>query len=132
MAFCTNCGIPLNEDDRFCPNCGSPFVERTNPYNNASRYTQNPGYQNYNGAYTYNAVPQRDSSLATAAKVFLIIGCVSLGWLLIPLAWCLPITIKICNCLRDHQPISTGLKVCALLFVNLVAGILLLCMDDQF
>ena len=67
----------------------------------------------------------------TVIKVFLIIGCVTQGWLLIPLAWCLPITISIFNSLRDRRPIGTGMKICTLLLVNVVAGICLLCMNDE-
>ena len=35
------------------------------------------------------------------------------------------------NRLRDKRPVGTGLKVCALLFVNLIGGICLLCMHDD-
>ena len=72
----------------------------------------------------------QDNSLGEVAKVFLILGCIVQGWLLIPLAWCLPITISVFHCLRDNRPVGTGLKVCALLFVSLIGGICLLCMND--
>ena len=39
--------------------------------------------------------------------------------------------MKIFNCLKTGTPISTAMKVCTLLFVSLVAGICLLCMDDN-
>lgn len=74
---------------------------------------------------------QRDDTMVTVIKVFLILGCIAEGWLLIPLAWCIPMTVKIFNCLKTGTPISTGMKVCTLLFVSLVAGICLLCMDDN-
>ena len=57
--------------------------------------------------------------------------CVKCGRSVAPLAWCLPITISIFNRLRDKRPVGTGLKVCALLFVNLIGGICLLCMHDD-
>lgn len=72
-----------------------------------------------------------DDTMSTVAKVFLIIGCIAQGWLILPLAWCLPITITVFNSIRDKKPIGTGIKVCALLFVNLIAGICLLCMNDD-
>ncbi len=72
-----------------------------------------------------------DDGLAIASKIFLILGCVSSGWLLIPLAWTLPITISICGKLKRGESIGTGLKVAALLFVNLIGGILLLCRSDE-
>ena len=74
---------------------------------------------------------QKDDTLETIVKIMLILGCVSLGWMIIPLAWCIPITVTIFKKLKNDEPISTGLKVCTLLFVNMIAGIILLCMDDQ-
>ena len=73
---------------------------------------------------------QNDSALKTVIKVFLILGCVAQGWLLLPLAWCIPITSKVFKCLNSGEKIGTGLKVCALIFVNLVAGICLLVTDE--
>ena len=131
MIYCRKCGNPMEDGSNFCPVCGNPVQSVNTSYYAGQQYAQDRSYTaNYYGAASYPAVKRRDDSLATVAKVFLILGCVSEGWLIIPLAWCLPITIKICNCLRDNQPISTGLKVCALLFVNVVAGIMLLCMED--
>jgi hypothetical protein len=87
------------------------------------------------GCSVENFVPavqmqKQKDTLSTVIKVFLILACVVQGFLLIPLAWCLPITINIFNRLNNQQPISTGLKVCTLLFVSLIAGICLLCIDD--
>lgn len=42
----------------------------------------------------------------------------------------IPITISVFHRLRDNRPVGTGLKVCALLFVSLIGGICLLCMND--
>jgi len=29
MVFCTKCGSPLKEDDKFCPTCGAPVARFT-------------------------------------------------------------------------------------------------------
>ena len=58
-------------------------------------------------------------------------SCIAQGWMLLPLAWCLPITISICNKMKNNEPVGAGLKVCALLFVSLLGGILLLCRSDE-
>lgn len=50
---------------------------------------------------------------------------------LVPLAWCIPMTVVVHRRLRDKQPIGTGFKICVLLFCNVVSGILLLCMKDE-
>ena len=76
------------------------------------------------------AVAHRDDTLETVVKIFLILGCISLGWLIFPLLWRIPITVTLFKKMKYREPIGTGLKVCTLLFVDLIAGICLLCMDD--
>ena len=59
--------------------------------------------------------------LMTGAIVLGIIGAV------IPLAWCLPMTIVYSKSLKRGEPVGTGFKVCTILFINLAAGILMFC-----
>ena len=106
MKYCTHCGAEIYEEAVICIHCG------------CSVRTEAP------------IVKQKDNTLETIVKTMLILGCISLGWMVIPLAWCIPITVAIFRRLNNGEPIETGLKVCALLFVNLIAGICLLCMDD--
>lgn len=107
MKFCSKCGKEIADEAVICTGCGCA-VEQTAKKDNGG-----------------------NDGLAVAAKIFLILGCITSGWLLVPLAWCLPITISICNKMKNNEPVGTGLKVCALLFVNLIAGILLLCRSDD-
>lgn len=96
---CLNCGTQIEDSSiQFCPNCGSSLSKK--------------GSQ---------------SGLLTAAKVFMIITCVCTGWLIIPLAWLIPMTCRISRRQRDNEKLTTGFKICVLLFANIVAGILLLC-----
>jgi len=106
--FCPHCGTQLHDNAVLCVHCGCK--------------TESAGIE--------QPTPSKDDSMSMVIKIFLIIGCVAQGWLLIPLAWCLPITIKIFNHLKEGKPIGTGLKICTLLFVSLISGICLLCSDD--
>lgn len=108
LKYCTHCGAAMYDEAVVCVQCGCQTEQ-------------------------YRPVPQAapDDSMSTLIKVFLIIGCVVEGWLIIPLAWCIPITVAVFHRLRDRQPISTGLKVCTLLFVSMVSGICLLCMNED-
>lgn len=108
MKFCSKCGKEVHEEALICPNCGCSLKTENKKISNAG-----------------------NDGLAVAAKIFLILGCVAQGWLLLPLAWCLPITISICNRMKAGEPVGTGLKVCSLLFVNIIGGILLLCRSDS-
>lgn len=104
MKFCQKCGKEILEETVICPGCGVA--------NEKKETSGNDG-------------------LAVASKIFLILGCIAQGWLLVPLAWCLPTTISACNRMKNGEPVGTGLKVCALLFVSLIGGILLLCRSDE-
>ncbi len=108
MKFCSKCGKEVMEEAVICTNCGCSL-----------------------GSENKKETKGGNDGLAVAAKIFLILGCIAQGWLLLPLAWCLPITISICNKMKTNEPIDAGLKVCALLFVNLIGGILLLCRSDD-
>ena len=105
MKFCTHCGKEIMEEAIICPGCGctvapTPAVVEPIPHN---------------------------SGLTTAAKVFMILGTIVMGIYLIPLAWCIPMTVSYFNKVKNNQPISTGFKVCCLLFVSMLGGIFMLC-----
>ncbi|MBQ6839254.1 MAG: zinc-ribbon domain-containing protein [Oscillospiraceae bacterium] len=113
MKYCSNCGTQLADDAVFCTGCGSALqAAPVSPYANP-------------------APVAKESGLATAAKILMIISTVVMGLYLIPLAWCIPMTVSYCKKLKNNEPISTGFKVCTLLFVNTISGILMLCDKDN-
>ncbi|NLG82203.1 MAG: hypothetical protein GX490_06775 [Bacilli bacterium] len=68
--------------------------------------------------------------MKTAAQVFIIIGIITGFWLIVPLI----IGIMALNKLKtanNKAELGTALPILVLIFVNLVAGILLLCMKDE-
>jgi hypothetical protein len=105
MKFCEKCGKEIADEAVICPGCGCGIAQKK--------------------------TDGGKDGLAVAAKIFLIIGCIAQGWLLLPLAWCLPITISACNKMKRGEPVGTGLKICSLLFVSMIGGILLLCRSDE-
>ena len=111
--YCPKCGTNLTDDARFCGNCGYNLRTAVQP-----------------------AAPAQfrdsDHTLIVITEVFMILGCVSYGIALIPLAWCIPMTVSLFRSFQNRTPTSTAFKVCTLIFVSLVAGILLLIMDDSY
>ena len=110
MKYCSKCGAELFDDAVVCVKCGCPVGE--NPILQLQR----------------RPVGQT-SGLVTATKILMIIGTVFMAiyTLCIGLAWCIPMTISYNNKIKRGEQISTGFKVCTLLFVNMIAGILMLC-----
>ena len=78
-------------------------------------------------AQAAKAPAKKERDLLTVGWAFMVVGTVILGLAIIPLAWCLPMTIIARQKIKKGQELGVGFKVCTLLFVNLVAGILLLC-----
>lgn len=61
-----------------------------------------------------------------AAYVLSLITTIVWGFALIPLCWCIPMTVRIYNAYKNGEKVSIGFGVCELLFVNVISGILLL------
>ena len=109
MKYCAKCGAELIDEAVVCVRCGAPT-----------------------GIYKQN-FKSRNSAFVTLSQTFMIIGTVFMGilGLLIPLAWCIPMTVSYFNKVKYGQPISTGFKVCSLLFVSLLGGIFMLVDENQ-
>ena len=72
-------------------------------------------------------------NLYLVSFIFNILSCVSVGILLIPLLWCVPITIKSYQAYKGEDDMSMGYSICDLLFVNLIGGIFaLLAMNSDY
>lgn len=109
MKTCTSCGAQIYDVVAVCPHCGA----------------DNPKASSYSSKIKY------DQTMVMLVKVFMILGCVSIGWLIIPLIWCIPMTMSVCKSMNEGESITTGMKVCSLLFVSLIAGIILLVMPEE-
>lgn len=121
MKYCSRCGKEIDDNAQFCPNCGANVIENSN-YNSVNQQvvTNNVSYSS-----------SQPSTLLTVAYVFSIIETVVCGFLLIPLAWMLPMTIHLSKLRSTHQKISLTYAVCNLIFLNLISGICLLCCDEK-
>lgn len=71
-------------------------------------------------------VQDNDKTLKLIAFIFSIVGTVSLGWLIIPLAWMIPMTVISYGIYKGTKKNTVAFGVCMLIFTSLIAGILLL------
>lgn len=114
MKFCTKCGNELLDDAVICPKCGNSV-----------------DYKNVNVNENLNTDQGKEtSSLKTIALLFMIIATVISGLSIIPLAWMIPMTVYYYKSIKNKESVSTGFKVCTLIFVSLISGILMLCDQD--
>lgn len=109
MKYCRSCGNELLDEAVVCPKCGCAVEGAKNP-----------------------VIASKPSGLKSVANVFMILGCiVGAGAFLIPLAWCIPMTMTYNKKIQSGEPVSVGFKVCCLLFVSFIAGIIMLCDNEN-
>ncbi len=124
MKFCSKCGKELVDEAVVCVGCGCPVDSKQQT---SQQYPQSN--QQFTQYVNYPVKKEKKyGGLATAAKVFAIISTVISGFSLLPLAWCLPITISFCNKVNNGEKVGLGLKICMLIFVSRLAGIFALVM----
>lgn len=98
---------------------------------------QGYGAQGYGQAY--NPAPQQpgqpyaqaqsastDDTLRLIAFILAVISTVSVCWVIIPLAWMIPMTVHCWGIYKRKKANTTAFGVCTLIFLNLIGGILLL------
>ena len=114
MKYCAKCGAEIQDDAQFCPKCGQKVATEIRELTISGQKER-----------------RRDDSLMTIALVFCIIRTVLQAAFIISLAWRIPMIVSLNNKIKNKEPISVAFKVCTLLFVSIVAGIILLVGDDN-
>ncbi len=109
MKFCTHCGAEIADEAVVCTACGCPT--ETAPAVSATKSDSN--------------------ILKTVAKIFMLIGCIGTAFVLIPLCWTIPMTVHYWKSVENKTPVGVGFKVCTLIFVSLIAGVLMLCDNEE-
>ncbi len=122
MRYCKFCGAEVSADSAYCHKCGNKIAE--------GNTSGNADSSDNVSASTYK-VSRYNESTYQVAYVFMIIGTVIGGLLLLPLAWCIPMTVAYKNAHDRGEEASMALKVCALLFVSLIGGIAMLFDHDN-
>ncbi len=64
-----------------------------------------------------------------AVFIFCLLSTVVYGIWIIPLCWCIPMTVYVYKYYKGTKDLGVGFKICTLLFVNMIGGILLLCTE---
>lgn len=124
MKYCAHCGNELEDETMFCPKCGTPTEGATNPGPTVQPVSSTPAVQTAKKNST-------SETLRLIAFILCLISTIACGWCIIPLAWMVPLTISVYKGYKGEKEMSMALRVCVLIFVNMIAGILLLVDNDQ-
>ena len=104
--YCRQCGRELPEGANACPNCGTfvnekPKAQQTSPEDNKS-------------------------VLRIVAKILMILDTIAFGFMILPLAWMIPMTVHYFSETKKGGDVSIAFKICCLLFGFFLPGILML------
>lgn len=135
--FCKSCGSNINDGSAVCPYCGTsqsgspvqpaaPQQSYQQPYQQS--YQQPYQHQTYfepRKAWKYGTVIKIFLGLGVAAKVLLAIADSPIYF--ISLLWMVPMVIYSFNAISNNEQVGVGFKICVLLFVSTIGGILMLC-----
>ncbi len=91
----------------------------------AAPVTSDTSYQVFDSEQIYPMTSQ-DRVLRLIAFILNIISCVGWAWLIIPLAWMIPMSVHCWGVYQGTKPNTVAFGVCTLIFVTVVGGILLL------
>ena len=72
-----------------------------------------------------------DRNLRLGAFIFCILSLVGSCWLIVPLAWMIPMSVISWGIYKGTKANTVAFGVCTLIFCSLVAGILLLCSNKD-
>ncbi len=68
-----------------------------------------------------------DRTLRLVAFILNLLTAIGCCWLIIPLAWQIPMTVRSYGIYKGTKPNTVAMGVCTLIFVNIMSGVLLLC-----
>lgn len=140
--YCSKCGNQLFEEAVICVKCGCS-VGNTNGYSNQKSSSDSGlaiaakvlsiitcvGLGIFTIMWTYISIMAFAFAGSEEYEVLAVLGIYGLV-LLIILVVDICMTVSLCRKLKNKEPIGIGFKICMLLFVNMIAGILLLCMKE--
>ena len=126
MKYCEHCGNELLDEAVMCPKCGT--ILKIKKDKNALGFAAwilmivsiVATVLSSIGMFFFYLDIDPDISFA----IFILISN------LVPLAWIIPMTVSLKRKVKYDLYISKAFKVCTLLFVNILAGIFLLCTKE--
>ena len=157
MKICPNCNTKNFDINTKCEKCDYPLD--TSPFETV--VFMPPQNASRDSKPTYDVKPVGPNSLQSVAKAFLIVSCVAsaisllatvIVWMicifqqtqvLLPASWigmasslplfalCIYMTNSYSHKIASGQKVGIGFKIITLLFISFIAGILMLCDNDN-
>lgn len=157
MKYCTHCGAEILDEAVICPKCGcTAGNSATHTAGESNRIlgmvakilmlitTISTAVTALSALLLFVVTAVTSGVLlgGTSSGEAIVVWGISVGIFLLyclgyalvtgaSLAWQIPMTLSVWRKLKNNEKIGVGFKICVLIFVNLVSGILLLCINDN-
>ena len=132
MRYCPHCGNQVEDEAVVCVKCGRKVLSVS-----AERRVSNE-YEVTSVFIKIFMILSLFTSAASAIYSYVVAQAISSSFWWICMAvsvlsysWIIPMTVIAFKKLRRRERIGMAFKICTLLFVNLVAGVLLLCLPEE-
>lgn len=123
--YCHHCGKEVENGNKFCPYCGA-LQDR---YSDDYRYEERKDEYEESKNSSSKAASEAQTGLDLAVKIFMVLSTVAFGFAVIPLIWMVPMTIHAFHKADNNEEYGIGFSICSLIFVDVVAGILMIIRD---
>lgn len=123
MPYCPKCGSKLIKGVYRCDFCGNEINDGKIKEENKITIIKTPIKE----TNKTTSKAKESTNLKLAAFIMALLGTITNAtWFFFSLIWCVPMTYKIYKSYKNGTQLSTGFKVCVIIFNSPVSGILLL------
>lgn len=123
--YCHHCGREVENGNKFCPHCGA-LQDR---YSEDDYYGEREANMEKPKTVKPEVSSEAQTGLDLAVKIFMVLSTVAFGFALIPLIWMVPMTMHAFHKADNNEEYGIGFSICSLIFVDVVAGILMIIRD---
>ena len=152
MKYCHRCGTELTDESAYCNKCGAwQYVETQQDTSYQQANSNQPQKKEYKHQKVFEVINKvlmiyycaQFAGVVLCAILFTVMAiampdawpatmyAIILWGCSIPLAWMVPMIVHYFKKTRAGEPTTLTFKICTLLFVNLLAGIFMLCFEPS-
>ena len=151
MKYCHRCGTELTDESAYCNKCGAwQYVETQQDTSYQQANSSQPQQKQYKHQKVFEVINKvlmiyyssQFAMVALFALLFFVLSfvlpdpnavpaAIMFLFCAIPLSWMAPMIVHYFKKTRAGEPTTLTFKICTLLFVNLLAGIFMLCFEPS-
>ena len=125
MKYCSHCGAEVDDEAVVCVKCGYALKPMQVRDESNSDLLVGSKFLMLLACVVY-PIAGLSCGLYLCALTIWYAGLLMGAFLCLPVAWCIPMTVSLSQKIKNNEPIGIAFKICTLIFVSRIAGILML------